>query len=210
MAGSHFTHRSTCEVAAALGTAVGHLATNAWGGHGVFIVVAIVAWAAYAVRRASGDRSELAAWGLRRADLRATWRATAPWAFVALAGAVAWGGLEGRLPPPATAYALIALYPVWGLVQQVLVQGFVVRHIDTWLGSRRRVATVLVGAVSFGLVHAPHWKLMAATSLFGLIATPVWLRHRNVWPLAVWHGVIGVAFYYFVLGRDPWLENFGP
>ena len=36
--------------------------------------------------------------------------------------------------------------------------------------------------------------------------TVVFLRHRNVWPLGICHGLLGVVFYSWVLGRDPWWE----
>jgi len=35
------------------------------------------------------------------------------------------------------------------------------------------------------------------------------VRWRSVWALGVCHGLLGVFFYYWVLGRDPWLEILG-
>ena len=36
-----------------------------------------------------------------------------------------------------------------------------------------------------------------------------YLRHGNVWPLGLYHGVLGAAFYVWVLDRDPWREITG-
>jgi hypothetical protein len=40
-------------------------------------------------------------------------------------------------------------------------------------------------------------------------APTIFLRWRNVWPLGICHGWLGVLFYFWVLGRDPWLEILG-
>lgn len=50
---------------------------------------------------------------------------------------------------------------------------------------------------------------MAATFMMGLAFTPMYLRHRNLWPLGIYHGWLGVLTYYWVLARDPWTEMFG-
>jgi hypothetical protein len=196
------------ELGAVLLTACGHLVTNTLGGHGVFIACAVVFWAAYGAHRARQDSQALSSWGIQRPGLFATWRATRVFGALALISCVVWGIVAGRFPPPVHALLLVLLYPVWGVVQQTLVQGFVVRHLDDALGPQQRWLTVLLGASAFGVVHVPHVELMAATFLFGLVATPIWLKHRNVWPLAFWHGTVGCLFYYFVLGRDPWVEAF--
>lgn len=197
------------ELGAAVATAAGHLITNEVGGHGVFVVVAVVGWLSYCVATARRNPGAVRAWGLGVDGMRATWRASVAPALAVLLACVIWGVSAGRWPLPAHACLLVALYPLWGVVQQLLVQAFVVRHVDDAFAGRRRWATVLIGAFAFGVVHIRHLDLAAATFAFGLLATPIWLKHRNLWPLAVWHGVLGVAFYYFVLGRDPWLENFG-
>lgn len=205
----HPRKRAGLELGAAMLTAAAHLLTNRFGGHGVFVVVAVAGWLAYCVVASRAVPRAPAAWGLRVQGARDTWRATTVPALAVLAASVGIGMYLGNWPPPPYAALLALLYPVWGIVQQLLVQGFVVRHVDDRLQGRHRWATSLLGASAFGAVHLPHIDLAAATFAFGLFATPVWLRYRNLLPLAVWHGVLGVAFYYLVLGRDPWLENFG-
>ena len=37
----------------------------------------------------------------------------------------------------------------------------------------------------------------------------LYLRDGNVWPLGLYHGVLGAAFYVSVLDRDPWCELTG-
>ena len=100
-----------------------------------------------------------------------------------------------------------ALYPLWGTVQQLLVQGLVTRRLVRWLGSAW-TATPLV-ALLFAAAHAPSVPLMAATFAMGLAFTPIYVRWRNLWPLGLWHGVLGALFYVWVLGRDVWAETLG-
>jgi len=66
-----------------------------------------------------------------------------------------------------------------------------------------------MAGILFGLVHLPHVQLAVATAALGAVFTLIFVRWRNVWPLGVCHGWLGVFFYYWVLGRDPWLEITG-
>src|SRR5262249_19674259 len=103
-------------------------------------------------------------------------------------------------------WILALLYPVWGLVQQLLVQAMVVRNLTPVLSLPLVVA---IAAVLFGLVHLPDMELALATALLGGIFTLIFTRWRNVWALGICHGLLGVFFYFWVLGRDPWLEIMG-
>jgi membrane protease YdiL (CAAX protease family) len=44
---------------------------------------------------------------------------------------------------------------------------------------------------------------MAGTFALGLALAPMWLKWRNLWPMAFAHGWLGTAIYYFVMLRDP-------
>ena len=99
---------------------------------------------------------------------------------------------------------LLILYPAWGLVQQFLVQSMVTSNLSDasgWLGSPYAVTPI--SASLFGGVHVPSWKLTAATFVMGLVFTPLYLRHENLWPLGLYHGWLGVLFYQWVLERNP-------
>jgi hypothetical protein len=64
-------------------------------------------------------------------------------------------------------------------------------------------------SAGFGLVHALNFRLVAATFLLELLIVPLYLKHRNLWPLAVLHGWLGGLFYLWVEDRDLWVERFG-
>lgn len=103
----------------------------------------------------------------------------------------------------------IVPYPIWGMFQQLLVQGVFVRTvIESAGGLRPKVIATIVAAVLFGAVHLPELRLAMATLVLGLVFTLIYVRWRNLWPLGLYHGWLGVFYYYWVLGRNPWREIF--
>lgn len=63
--------------------------------------------------------------------------------------------------------------------------------------------------MSFGSVHIPDWHLTAATTVLGAAYTGLYQRHENLWPIGLYHGVLGAEFYVWVLGRNPRQELIG-
>ena len=122
-------------------------------------------------------------------------------AVLALAG---WGAWQGTLSLPWTLSLLLLTYPVWGLTQQLLVQGVLVRNLSKVPALRRHPwAPVLAGGLLFGLVHWPFPELMVATAVMGTLFGFIWLRHRNLWPLGLWHGWLGAVFFLWFMDKDP-------
>ena len=90
-----------------------------------------------------------------------------------------------------------------GLLQQLLVQAMVVRNLGPVLPTP---VVITIAAALFGVVHLPHVELAVSTALLGTVFTLIFTRWPNIWALGVCHGWLGVFFYFWVLGRDPWLE----
>jgi hypothetical protein len=194
------------EVTAVIATAALHFLSKAFGLHGPFIVVAVVFWVVFIIWRASRQSGVLSEWGFRAENLLQAFLITA---VVSLPGIIAmayFGYLHGTFTLPPHLCILLILYPIWGIIQQFLVQGLVVRNLSlTSLGSRP-IFLVLLGATLFGLVHIPNILLMLATFCLGLLFVPLYLRLRNLWPLGLFHGWLGSLFYLWVLGHDPWRD----
>ena len=105
---------------------------------------------------------------------------------------------------------LLLFYPVWGLIQQFLVQALVAGNLSGTsgvVGAPWFVTIVCAGL--FAVVHLPDLVLAICTFLLGLAFTPIYLKWRNLWPLGIYHGWLGVFVYFWVLNRDPWLEMLG-
>lgn len=196
--------REVRELLAVLLTAGLHLSWPLTGlSRGWLVIPLVVAWGAHVVLTARRDPTALDGWGLRWEGLRPT--ALAVVALIGLAGPVmAISGLIRGADPSPWMWVAVAAYPVWGLVQQLLVQGVVTRGLSKLprpFGSP--VLATLGSAIAFGLAHWPDPVLMAATFGLGLVLAPIWLRWRNLWPLAFAHGWLGTLLYYFVMLRDP-------
>ena len=176
----------------------------------LYIVLAGLGWSTYLVVRARQDPGILRVWGFRADNLRRAMRV--PTAFFLLAGAAlaAVGAVQGTLRWHTPMLALFLLYPLWGWIQQLLVQAMFVRNAEREVPALRPPWRIVpLAALLFGVVHFPDVKLMGATFLMGLAFTPMYLRWRNLWPLGLYHGWLGVLAYYWLLDRDPWTELFG-
>ncbi|CAL1173557.1 unnamed protein product [Cladocopium goreaui] len=117
-------------------------------------------------------------------------------------------------------WLIFALYPFYGVLQHVMLQSFLMRHLS-WLVTgkddysvlqaflkernlRNFLATlgcVLVSATAFAMVHWPDIWLMAGTGMMGVPWAVEYLLHRNVLPLGLYHGFVGTLFYFWFMGR---------
>jgi len=163
-----------------------------------FLIPCVLAWTAYIVTR---DRARWREWGVRRDNLaRASWPAAV--VFVALAGGmIAW---KGWRPLPEKAWVVFVLYPIWGFLQQFMVQGLIANNLRAMAWPR--AAIVGVAAVAFGLAHLPDWPLVGLCAGAGGVWTLLFLREPNLWPIALSHAWMGALAYYWILERNPWNE----
>lgn len=176
----------------------------------VFIAGACLFWLAFVIIRARKDGEVFRHWGFRGDNLRV---AAVPAAFVFSAGTAGLGAfawLQDTFRFPAHTLPLFLVYPAWSLIQQFLMLGVVVNNLERFAAlRRRRMALILLVALIFGFLHAFNQRLVAATFLLELAIVPLYLRHRNLWPLGVLHGWLGGLFYLWVENRDLWAERFG-
>jgi hypothetical protein len=176
----------------------------------LFIAGACLFWTAYVVVRARQNGDVFHDWGFRIDTLGpATARAAVVLAVTA-AGLGSYAAWAGTLRFPLHALVLLLVYPVWGVTQQFLALAIVVGNLQRlpWLG-RHRLLLVLTGATLFGAVHLYDVRLAAGTFALELVAIPLYLRYRNLWPLGVLHGWLGALFYLWVLNQDLWVQAFG-
>lgn len=201
------SRRAQLEIGAVVLTGVGHLAASRQGLSGAYIPVVVVGWGSYVGVRAATQPGALRELGLTRDGLGPAFREATVVAVVSLGAMAAVGAARGSLRVDASLLPLLVLYPAWGLTQQTLVQGMLTRNLDA--AGLPAVAVVPLSAMTFGSVHVPNGPLVGATTALGAAFSANYLRHRNVLPLGVYHGVLGAAFYVWVLDRDPWRELTG-
>jgi membrane protease YdiL (CAAX protease family) len=82
-------------------------------------------------------------------------------------------------------------YIVFAVVQQALLQDFFLPRLLRLMRSPR--PAVLAAAIIFSLAHLPNPILVVATFAWGLAACLLFLRYRNLYPLAVAHAILGIT-----------------
>jgi uncharacterized protein len=93
------------------------------------------------------------------------------------------------------------------VIQQFLIVSLISGNLRDLKNMHLPVAIIIIiTSIIFSSVHYPSLLLMAATFVLALLYTPAYLRHKNLWALGLYHGWLACFFYFFVLGRDAWLE----
>jgi hypothetical protein len=82
-------------------------------------------------------------------------------------------------------------YLLWALLQQFILQDFFLPRFQRLLASP--AAAVAVSACLFAVVHLPNPLLTALTLVWGAVACALFLRYRNLYSLAIAHGVLGLC-----------------
>ena len=107
---------------------------------------------------------------------------------------LALGYWKGSLQPlfgPTPVYGHLFAYSVWALAQQFILQSFFYRRVEVLFGNGLKAA--LVTAALFSTAHIPNPLLVPVTLLGGLVSCELFRRHRNLYPLALAHALIGLA-----------------
>ncbi len=114
--------------------------------------------------------------------------ALAAWVIVLIALATdSLHVLYGSRPPLQHA----ALYFVWALVQQFILQSFFYVRVESALGKGWR--TVIVTALLFCLAHIPNPVLVPATFAGALFFCACFRKYRTIYPLAIAHAILSLA-----------------
>lgn len=164
------------------------------------VVLGVILWVGYAVRRWLGEPAVLRRWGFRTDTAGAAAKAALALTLPTVVAATAWGLHTGSFPPPRGFWLILALYPAWGVAQQLLLNAMLARNLE---GLLPPWAVVPVAGALFAASHAPDLPVVALTFPAGLAWVWIYRRWPNLWVQGVAHGIIGTVVFYGVLGRDP-------
>jgi membrane protease YdiL (CAAX protease family) len=89
-------------------------------------------------------------------------------------------------------------YALWAAAQQFLMQCFFLLRLLRLLPSTRFAA--VIAALIFALAHLPNPILTTVTLIWGFAACLIFLRYRNLYPLAIAHAIFGIAIAVTVPG----------
>lgn len=153
---------------------------------GRWMVIAGILAVSHAARREGAE-----ALGLRWAPFKQALRALAPWVLGLAGGLLAAGFWLDTVNPVVLRRTpgSLSLYLVWGILQQWLLNGYLLRRL-LGAGASRRCAT-LAAAGLFSAAHLPNVFLMAVTLAGGYLAARLFLRYGSLWVLGLAHGLIG-------------------
>jgi hypothetical protein len=82
-------------------------------------------------------------------------------------------------------------YTIWSFAQQFLLQGYFLFRLLRLI-PRREVAALAAAGI-FSAAHLPNPILTPMTLVWGICACFVFLRFRNVYPLAAAHAILGIT-----------------
>jgi membrane protease YdiL (CAAX protease family) len=82
-------------------------------------------------------------------------------------------------------------YAIWAFLQQFLLQDFFLRRLLIIIP--RGGWAVLATASIFSVAHLPNPVLTIVTFSLGLAACLLFLRYRNLYPLAISHAILGIT-----------------
>jgi membrane protease YdiL (CAAX protease family) len=131
--------------------------------------------------------------------------------LIACAAFTAVGYLAGSFHRTTHFWSNLLVVPVWALVQQYVLQGFIYRRVRFLLlnplapeneRKRRTKLVVVTAAAIFSLTHAPNLALMILTFAGGLIWSWVYERAPNLFAIALSHAVISLML---MTCLPPWL-----
>jgi hypothetical protein len=123
-------------------------------------------------------------------------------ALLASAAAIAIAAWLNTLRSPAGPMDLIEnfwSYAIWAGVQQFLLQCFFLTRLLRLIPKPRSAALVAAGL--FALAHLPNPVLSILTIVWGTAACHIFLRYRNVYPLAIAHAILGITIAISVPGH---------
>ncbi|MGC1870751.1 MAG: CPBP family intramembrane glutamic endopeptidase [Acidobacteriaceae bacterium] len=141
-----------------------------------------------------------AAMGLHTANfLRSLWIVGVAVLLAAIATLVAVRLHTLRVPgSPAVFFEKFGGYIVWSFVQQILLLDFFLLRLLRVM-PRRSYAVVATAGI-FALAHLPSPILTTLTLVWGFAACLIFLRYRNLYPLAIAHAILGICIAITVPG----------
>lgn len=126
--------------------------------------------------------------------------------FLVASISMLWFGIHFETAIPLNLHFLmtLVLYPLWGTIQQFLIQGLVTRNVALLLASSdsKTLLVTVSGGAAFSIVHFPSIVLMVGTAVLGLFYARYYQEVPNLFILGLFHGWTASLFYFWIMGED--------
>ena len=169
--------------------------------YNVAVSIAAITYIVWRVRRSP---NALYVWGFRTDNFGPAIRSQLPFLALSIVGLIIFGVFTGSAGLPKTFWFTIALYPIWGIVQQFALQNFIANNLKSAVSGV--VLLSLVAALIFAVSHYPRLELVALSFVGGFFFTLAYRKHPNLWVVGTVHGILGSMVFYIVMGQDPGAE----
>lgn len=172
-----------------------------------FILLAGIFWFIYILSRIKTDKSVLAYWGFQSSGFWKSVSIISVPAIIITILSVVYGSVNSHLVFNWHIIPIMILYPLWGTIQQFLILSLFGGNLGAMKKPELNSSLVVfLTSILFGIVHYPSVPLIFATFSLAIFYMLLFLRYKNIWALGLFHGWLACIFYFFALGRDPWLE----
>jgi len=176
---------------------------------GVYIAGICIFWLGYVVIRIRNNKEQPGLWGFRREGFRPSMFFLIPFIVISILGCLLYAGFNNNLFFSWRIVPVLALYPLWGIIQQFLMLGIISQNLgrlDSMKG--KRVGIVLIVSALFSLMHFPDFFLVLFTFCLEILFITVYFKWKNLWAIGMAHGWIATFLLYYVLERSLWQELF--
>lgn len=176
----------------------------------VFFITGIcLFWLGYVLYRYSVDHKILVYWGFKKEYIGRSMLFLFPFLAVGIYVAVVLGNLNKSKVDILHLLPVLALYPVWGIVQQFLMICIVAENLSGFKKlSRSKPVVIVITSILFGLIHFPDFSLMIFTFAMEVAFLAIYFKWRNLWAVGLAHGWIATFLLYYLHNRDLWTELF--
>ena len=94
--------------------------------------------------------------------------------------------------------ATLFIYPLWGLLQQFLVQSMIIKNLP----QLNIILTIIIGGCLFSIIHIHTPFLLLPTFLLGCAWTYCYIKNNNIIPLGIYHGVLATLYFHYILNQN--------
>ncbi|WP_299549431.1 CPBP family intramembrane glutamic endopeptidase [Seonamhaeicola sp.] len=174
-----------------------------------YVVFAVIAWGTYIFYRFKKEKGILKYWGFRTDNFKKVFKLMLPFGLASIFTFFVIGYYQNTINLTWHILPLLLTYPIWGAIQQFLTIALIAGNLKDLKSKKlNKLLIILITAVLFSVVHFPSVWLMIGTFVLALFYGYVFLKHKNVYAMGLFHGWLGALFYYTVVNRDPFQEVF--
>ena len=176
-----------------------------------FILSVIIFWSGYVIFQAKRNPGVTKRWGFRTDNFRKAVQTILPFGLISLITFICIGLYQNTINLTWHIIPILLLYPIWGTIQQFLLIALTAGNLQDFNHPKISKGIIIsIVALLFGLIHYPITWLMIGCFILAIVYGLIYLKHRNVYALGIFHGWLGAVFFYTVVNKDPFIDVFGP